>query len=546
MSAAQSPGPVDRMSTWGPLLVVLLASAGFETLFVSHGLNVMDEGWPLYAAMGLHAGGTLYRDVFFVFPPGHLLAAWIGYGISPPGLELTRWIYAGFNVALCGALFLLGRRLMPTAFALTGALALAVAAPESHNMQLLFGYRYLVFSVLALLCFDQRLRSDDWRWLLAAGALTGIALCFRLTPAFAVGCGIGVAVVVAAPDGRGLIARCLKDWAAYALGIVVVVVPVVAWFAWDAGLEAIWREAVVRPVQMTALQTRSMPELALPSPWNRFRISEAFVALKFRLVMLLYAGYVVALVVRSYRTPPRWLSSHALLVAIVVWGAVYFSRSLGRSDAPHLDSAIPPACLLGGHLLFVISRRIRRWINDGRSPNLGWIAPAVCSVALLGWVFLNGSDTWTETTRRGETPLRSTGGATHLPKAHAYRIVDPKILEIILNADADDTILDLSAAPLLYVLANRSGPGYADLVMPGTFMNDDEEIAFLEMLQRAPPAVVVMPVNKFDKLVERSVERVAPRIVDWVRRNYEPNGHPVVFHIHVRKPDARGSSPAAD
>ena len=53
--------------------------------------------------------------------------------------------------------------------ALLAALLLAVAAPLSHRAQLLFGYRYLVFSVLALLAFARRLSGGDARWMLAAG-----------------------------------------------------------------------------------------------------------------------------------------------------------------------------------------------------------------------------------------------------------------------------------------------------------------------------------------------------------------------------------------
>ena len=37
--------------------------------------------------MRLHDGGTLYDDVFFVFPPGHLLSAWIAYALDPPGVR---------------------------------------------------------------------------------------------------------------------------------------------------------------------------------------------------------------------------------------------------------------------------------------------------------------------------------------------------------------------------------------------------------------------------------------------------------------------------
>ena len=38
------------------------------------------------------------------------------------------------------------------------------------------------------------------------------------------------------------------------------------------------------------------------------------------------------------------INRYALLLAFVVFGGVYFVRSLGRSDGPHLDSAIPPVC----------------------------------------------------------------------------------------------------------------------------------------------------------------------------------------------------------
>jgi len=205
-------------------MLILGVSIGYEWAFLHHGLNVYDEGWPLYAAMRLHSGGVLYRDVFFVFPPGHVLAAWVGYGLDPPGIVVTRSFYAAFNVALCVGFYFLGRRFLPASFALLGALLLAVAAPGSHLWQYHFGYRYLVFSVLALLAFAERLRTGDARWLLASGMCAGVALCFRLTPAFAVSAAAGVGVVLADRDWR----RWLRDWGWYALGLAAVAGPVVA------------------------------------------------------------------------------------------------------------------------------------------------------------------------------------------------------------------------------------------------------------------------------------------------------------------------------
>ena len=179
-----APGPPARSRdpAWWQLPLLVAVSAAVESLYLHQGLNPLDEGWPLNAAMRLHAGGRLYEDVFFVFPPGHVLPAWIATALDPPGVILARVLYAGFNVALCAALYALGRRLMPPAFAMLAGLLLAFAAPHSHFWQLLFGYRFLVFSAIALLCFARRIDRGDRRFSFAAGFFAGVALLFRLTP----------------------------------------------------------------------------------------------------------------------------------------------------------------------------------------------------------------------------------------------------------------------------------------------------------------------------------------------------------------------------
>ena len=170
MSPARDPGPGGRRrlpraepgSGWHlPLLLVV--SVGFESLFFRHGMNRLDEGWPIAAAHALLAGGTLYRDAFFVFPPGHLLPAWLGAQIDPPGLLFARAIYLAFDVAAVLLLYLLGRRVMPAHYALFGALLLAIGAPASHLKQLLFGYRSLALAMLGLLAFARRLEGGPVR-----------------------------------------------------------------------------------------------------------------------------------------------------------------------------------------------------------------------------------------------------------------------------------------------------------------------------------------------------------------------------------------------
>lgn len=506
-----------RDPLWWHLLLIVALSAGYESLFLHHGLNWLDEAWPLYAAMQLHDGGVLYDDVFFVFPPGHLLSAWLAYAIDPPGVVLARAFYGAFNVALCAALYLLGRRLMPASFALLAASMLALANPISHIRHYLFGYRYLVFSVLALLAFATRLRSGDQRWMLVVGALVGVAFCFRLTPALALIGALGLGTLVSARSGR----EFWNDAVRLALGFAIVVAVVTGWLLREVDLATLWREVVVRPVSMTNLQSRPVPELGLLDfAWGRKHVNRWFVAVQFRAYPALYAGYIVALVglwIRSRLRPGRF--EHALLLTLVVWGGVFFLRSLGRSDQAHLDSTLPPTCLLMAHLLYLVLPRPRARGAPGATRG-AWIRGLAWSGALAVWLALHGSLEYLKLPHRQEYAFKSLDGVVSTTGVR-FRELDELIMRVRRESSPGDRIFDLSYSPIIYVLAPRLGPGHADVVLPGTFMDEDEQLALLDGLQRDPPALVVMPTYPFDRIDERGVHQTASLVVDWILRDYE-------------------------
>ena len=443
-----SPAPDSRQTPrdplWWQLPLLLAVSAGYEALFVRHGLNLLDEGWPLYAAKRLHEGGVLYGDAFFVFPPGHVLSAWICYWWDPPGILATRTLYSAFNVALCAGLYLLGRRIMPPTFALVGGLLLAVAAPYSHMAHFLFGYRYLVLTVLVLLAFGQRLRRGDVRWMLVAGAFAGVSLCFRLTPAFAVSCAVAVGAVAAGRHWR----RWLRDWSLYAAGLLLVVVPVALWFAASVGFETLWREVVVRPLIMTDLQSKPMPPIDMPVDWERKEISRTFTAIQFRAYLVLYAGYAVAVGFLWVRALVRRRPfEHVMLLTAVVWGGIYYLRTLGRSDIAHLESALPPICLLLAHLLWVTAAAVAPWI-----PGLPRLRRAYTIVLLAGvlasWVFLFRTDVFLRWENRGGYPLESLGASISLPSEERAARIDKVVMDVLRLSQPGDSILDLSRQPL--------------------------------------------------------------------------------------------------
>ena len=528
------PDRALRRPLWHWLLLAAVAVI-YESLFVQHGVNKLDEGWPLYAASALSAGRTLYTDVFFVFPPGHLLCAWIAHTLAPPGLILARVLYAAFDVALVLALYALGRRLMPAGFALLGAGLLAVSAPQSHLIHLLFGYRYLVLAVAALLCFERRVSAGSLGWMAAAGAFTGLALCFRLTPAFAVALAIGVGILVAGHDWR---AR-LRDAGVFAMGLAAVALPVLLAFGLPVGLETLWQEVVVRPVAMTRLQALPITPLSLPRGTGREAIRLAFIAVQFRLLAALYLAYLAFLgwrLATDVRAGRRFDS--VPLLTLVVFGAVYYFRSLGRADDAHLDSALPPALLLLAHALGLGATAAR-----ARSAGAGRAAVAASFAVAALWVYGSGTDRYLGLERRGTLPLHSAADRTETAWPLWSASIDRQVDVIRARTQPGDVVLDLSYSPLLHVLSGRLGPGGTDLVMPGSFLSPREERALIERLERHPPALVILTELHFDGTPARGLAQSAPRVLRWVKKRYALAERNLAFETWLpRAPGAAGEA----
>jgi hypothetical protein len=486
------------------LALIALLGAVYELQFLYEPVNPVDEGWPLYAASRLIEGGVLYDDTFFVFPPGHLLSAWVARSIDPPGFVAARCIYGFFNVAVALSLYLLGRRLMAPHLALLAALMVVFAGPSVHSLHNLFGFRYLVWAILALLAFGRHLDSDERCWLFVAGAAAGVAVAFRLTPGFAALASIGLGCLV---SRRAALGR-LADLAAFAVGFAVVILPVLAWATSGVELATIWREVVVRPVVMTERQSLPVPWLGAKGPG-----AASFVALQFWFYPALLVGYGVGLThaaVRAWRG--RGVSPDPLRIAVWAFAAVYFARSLGRADVSHLLSALPPLCLLSVDA----ASRLFPWLASPRRGHLAAFA------ILVLWVAAWGSAGSFVPMARDLLPLPASDARRWSDQRTALQATEREARAVLDSGVEPRILLDLSARPSLYLLGTFVGPGYADVVMPGTFMDAQEEARFLSRLREAPPEGVFWPSRPFDGQPQRDVSKTAPAVTAWARGFYSP------------------------
>jgi len=514
-SASSTARPTGRDPLWWHVAALLGASVLYEWSFLHIGLNLLDEGWPLYVARRLHEGGELYRDAFFVFPPGHVLNAWLAYAWQPPGFLPMRVLDSVYVVSLVIAMYFVGRRLMPPAFACFGALLLAICTPYSHVAHFLFGYRYFVFAAVGLLAFFQRARTGDSRWTLVAGLCAGVGVSFRLTPAFALSVAVAIGAMALDRHWRSWV----RDWAAYAVGVLIVLVPVVVWLGTSVGLETAWREILVRPVVMTDLQSLPVPALELPKRWNRTSISYLWTSVQFRLYSLLYLGYglaVFGLWLRALRR--RQPFQHALLLITVVWGATYYVRSFGRADVAHLESAIPPVCLLLAHLTWLaLHHWSERQQHGARDRTL--VVSGAMLVLLSLWIFLFKIDV--HFSEMGRTVPLETIEGIRIKDGVAARQLDRRVKDVRRETRPGETILDMSYAPGFYLATDRSGPGWFDVIMPGTFMGEDEERFFIEKLKQDPPALIIVLDRHFDDMPQRSLRKIGPIVTPWLLRRYQ-------------------------
>lgn len=118
--------------------------------------------------------------------------------------------------------------------------------------------------------------------------------------------------------------------------------------------------------------------------------------------------------------------------------------------------------------------------------------------------------------------MRSLDGPTAVNPDHpGLRPFDQVVQRIRSLTRPGETVLDLTSASLLYVASGRRGPGFHDIVMPASFLDEDEERSFVARLERSPPALVISSPEPFDGMASRAVEAHAPLLARWVAANYE-------------------------
>ncbi len=497
-----------------PLLFAV--AAAFAGVTILWGIAPHDEGLMLQAAQRIADGQWPWRDFWWNYGPAQPLLLAVPAKLFGPSLLWWRLL----RLLLDGLVSVLAYRLVrrdasaPVALGAWAAVAGAMAFPALPTPT----------PALLALAFGAFLLAE--RRPLAAGALAGLTLAFRLD----IGVAVVAGTVLAAPAGRMRVLGTALATGALALAPFLIVGGVGRFLDQTLGF---------------ALDEQELQRLPFPLSYDGGFDPNKL--LEFYFPAILLAGLATWALVAAWRRPPL----HTLApLPLALVGAAYL---LARTDEFHLlPLAAALAVLLGTAL--------------GRSaiPTL----PRAALALALALVILHGLDRQLgrilHPPSRAEIPLAAADGVRADPAdARALgqlgravrRRVGPGEPVFVANPRFD---LVRVGDPLLYVLLERPNPTRYDVMQPGVVTSAPVQRELVRSLERARPRVVV---RWLDPTAARREPNGAGRssgvrVLDrWLAREYRQLERYGVYAVLVPRrsgrsgaqdrPAGAGSAPAA-
>lgn len=211
---AEAQGGV-RYAAWPVTVVLGLAAAALFLLFAGYGYNLEDEGTVLYQILRTFRGERPYLDFHTGYTPAvFYLNAWLfdAFGVS---VLPIRVVLAGVNALAVMLTFRLALRVAPVAESALAAATYAVFMPFFPGQFASFNIPYPAWYAIAAwlatqLASVKAVETQRRGWLVAAGAMAGVAFSFKPnTGVLALGAAV-LAQMLASAQVRGVFGRALE------------------------------------------------------------------------------------------------------------------------------------------------------------------------------------------------------------------------------------------------------------------------------------------------------------------------------------------------
>ncbi|HEX3914560.1 MAG TPA: glycosyltransferase family 39 protein [Steroidobacteraceae bacterium] len=389
-------------AAWGPLSVPTIFTIAFLVILASmnRSVNLYDEGVVVTDATRVLAGEVIHRDFYANYGPAQFYILAALFKLFGPTILVARLWGVLVKASIVVAVYLLGRRVMPVAWALVSSICAMVWLGLAENTVWPAWPAFLasICSVFTLIAIFEK--GPSVKRILAAGALVGLATLFRYDIGFIV-CTAEAAVLfpysfIVSADARSRLRSVVVNLAAYCAGIATVCLPVATVFWFAGAIGDLLFDVVLFPARHYAA-TRSLP-FPLPLAGRRPLYSFEYIVYFPLLVCLGVAFTAIPLnrhrdsLVPRFRTgtedSPRGMWELTLLCAVTLG---FFSKGLVRVSAVHMSMAVIPAALI---LASLLSANARRKVSIGLAvflavAMLAGVIPTLKAYNLLTGVIAN-------------------------------------------------------------------------------------------------------------------------------------------------------------
>ena len=347
---AGARGAPGSLMSRGRGAAALLLIFGFFFLISNSPLNILDEGFVLYAAERILRGDLPYRDFQLHYMPAQfyvLAALFKAFGHS---IFVERMWDAVVRTGMVAAGFALARNLMPPAPAAIAALLvmLRLGASGFHGINL---FPALLFALLSGACLLASFPGALRGWLIAAGLLAGVAVLFRQD----VG-GYAVAIDLLMLGAWRRLGRP-AGFVPYAVALAGVTVPPALFFLWGVGAAGLWEALVTYPrsvviAQLTIPFPGLIPDFGVLSSVLGWRMGQVGVAwgqwTDFYVPPLAYAWTIACLARSLWREGPAAAMRRETwaLVFLTAIGLALFGYAFYRFDPIHAIATFVPTAVL--------------------------------------------------------------------------------------------------------------------------------------------------------------------------------------------------------
>lgn len=354
--------------------------------------NFYDEGFAVFNATRVLNHEAPYRDFWAIYPPGQLYILAGIFKLFGTSLYSSRIYDTIVRAILVLGIFLVARKITTRRYAyiVTLALTLVLASQGFYSYAV---YPALAVSIYAIYCALEYVARNSWRWLLASGAISGLACIIRWDIGLYVGFGISAALFIhqlvfsirdSVPPVRSVY-TALK----------VTVIPLAITFiilaggyglvSLRSGLNNVWGQVFYFPiVKLRAERWLAYPQLFHPhindisNFWNIYAPPMDW--LRFYLPLLIYAitwiYYAYAILVKRITLDVK----HFGTLMASFCGAFLFSQALSRYDYIH----VLPSLIAAALVIATLFPRLLAGAHPVAVKGMAYLLfPAVASVFLL-------------------------------------------------------------------------------------------------------------------------------------------------------------------